>query len=431
MNMNINLNAQATLLLTSWFTKASITDPKPLTPSEWGRFAVWLKKQGKIPSGLLESQSPTDYLNGWSDSKITIERIIFLLGRSVALSLSLEKWQRAGLWVMTRSDADYPSRLKKHLKTDAPPVLFGCGNRQLLDKGGIAMVGSRDATEEQLTATTRIAGETARQGYTVVSGGARGVDEVAMLGALEKEGTVIGILADNLLRSATSAKYRNALMTKNLVLVSPFNPETGFDVGNAMARNKYIYCLSNAAIVVATSKGSGGTWNGATENLKRNWVPLWVLNHSDVNSGNAALVKQGAKWLPPTVYKASLLVEMELEPVPPADLESNLFDMLLPQTTLTPIAESPSSAYGATEVIQTKTAVLTDTMTFYDFFLKRLDELTNRSPATSEKLLEIFDINKKQLNEWIKQGISEGRIQKLNKPVRYVVVKVMQPALNL
>ena len=290
MNMNINLNAQATLLLTSWFTKASITDPKPLTPSEWGRFAVWLKKQGKIPSGLLESQSPTDYLNGWSDSKITIERIIFLLGRSVALSLSLEKWQRAGLWVMTRSDADYPSRLKKHLKTDAPPVLFGCGNRQLLDKGGIAMVGSRDATEEQLTATTRIAGETARQGYTVVSGGARGVDEVAMLGALEKEGTVIGILADNLLRSATSAKYRNALMTKNLVLVSPFNPEAGFDVGNAMARNKYIYCLSDAAIVVATSRGSGGTWNGAVEDLKKSWVPLWVLNHPDVNSGNAALV---------------------------------------------------------------------------------------------------------------------------------------------
>jgi hypothetical protein len=68
-------------------------------------------------------------------------------------------------------------------------------------------------------------------------------------------------------------------MMKNLVLVSPFNPEAGFDVGNAMARNKYIYCLSDAAIVVATSKGSGGTWSGATENLKRNWAPLWVLNH--------------------------------------------------------------------------------------------------------------------------------------------------------
>ena len=32
------------------------------------------------------------------------------------MGLALEKWQRAGLWVMTRSDADYPVRLKKRLK---------------------------------------------------------------------------------------------------------------------------------------------------------------------------------------------------------------------------------------------------------------------------------------------------------------------------
>ena len=181
--MTLSLNTQAILLLTTWFSKVAKSDPKPLTPTEWGRLALWLKDQDKTPAGLLESGSPAAFLNGWSDARITSQRIEFLLGRSVVLSLSLEKWQRAGLWVTTRSDADYPSRLKKHLKSDAPPVLFGCGNRQLLDRGGIAMVGSRDATPELLTATTRIAGEMALQGFSVVSGGARGVDEVAMLGA--------------------------------------------------------------------------------------------------------------------------------------------------------------------------------------------------------------------------------------------------------
>jgi len=433
--MTLSLNTQAILLLTTWFAKAAKSDPKPLTPTEWGRLALWLKEQDKTPAGLLESGSPAAYLNGWPDTKITSERIEFLLGRSVALSLSLEKWQRAGLWVMTRSDADYPSRLKKHLKSDAPPVLFGCGNRQLLDRGGIAMVGSRDATPEQLAATTRLAGEMALQGFSVVSGGARGVDEVAMMGALAQEGTVIGILADSLLRCATSAKFRNGLMMKNLVLVSPFNPEAGFDVGNAMARNKYIYCLSDAAIVVATSKGSGGTWSGATENLKRNWVPLWVLNHPGNSSGNAALVHLGAGWLPDDRFMAGSLFDGTVATVPTKDVETSLFNVTSSATEALAIAESPASAYVAAEAappgIVPKTGAESEAMTFYDFFLKRLETVTNGSPATVENLLATFDISKTQLGDWIKRGIAEGRLKKLNKPVRYMTVKVKQEALDL
>ena len=51
----------------------------------------------------------------------------------------------------------------------------------------------------------------AEDGESIVSGGARGVDETAMLGALEVEGTVIGILANGLLRACSSAKYRRHL----------------------------------------------------------------------------------------------------------------------------------------------------------------------------------------------------------------------------
>ena len=91
-----------------------------------------------------------------------------------------------------------------------------------------------------LTLRAQLGGEAAEAGYSIVSGGARGIDESAMLGALEKEGTVIGVLSDRLLKAATSSKYRPALMARNLVLMSPFNPEAGFDVGNAMARNKYV-----------------------------------------------------------------------------------------------------------------------------------------------------------------------------------------------
>jgi len=296
--MNTSLQTQAVLLLTVWFTKLAKDEPKPLTPTEWGRFAAWLKSQEKSPEALLTSADPLDCLQGWLDPSVTPDRLRHLLGRSGALGLALERWQRAGLWVMTRSDADYPSRLKKRLKLEAPPVLFGCGNRQLLDQGGVAVVGSRAARAEDLNFTSRLGAEIAAQGFSVVSGGAPGVDETAMLGALEKDGTAIGVLAENLLRAALSAKYRQGLMSKNLVLVSPFNPEAPFNVGNAMARNKYIYCLADAGVVIATSKESGGTWSGAIEDLKNGWVPLWVKEHDDPASGNAALIQRGAQRLP-------------------------------------------------------------------------------------------------------------------------------------
>ena len=54
---------------------------------------------------------------------------------------------------------------------------------------------------------------------------------------LGREGTAAGVLADSLLRAATSAFYRKHLTAANLVFVSPLNPEAGFNVGNAMGRN--------------------------------------------------------------------------------------------------------------------------------------------------------------------------------------------------
>jgi predicted Rossmann fold nucleotide-binding protein DprA/Smf involved in DNA uptake len=295
--MTTSPQTQAILLATAHLGKAAPGDPRPLTPAEWGRFALWLKHQGLLPEALLAGD-PATVLAGWEDPAVTPDRLKALLGRGAALALVMERWQRAGLWVLTRSDPAYPDRLKKHLKTDSPPVLFGCGHRALLNRGGIAVVGSRAASDDDLAFATRSAGQAAAKGATIVSGGARGIDEAAMLGALQAGGTAVGVLADSLLRAATSAKYRKGLMSNDLALISPFNPEAGFDVGNAMARNRYVYCLADAAIVVCSTRDKGGTWNGAVENLRHGWVPLWVQPSEESGSGNGELVRLGARRLP-------------------------------------------------------------------------------------------------------------------------------------
>ncbi len=212
--------------------------------------------------------------------------------------MAQEKWQRAGLWMMTQWDSEYPEKLKRRLGLECPPVLFGCGNEMLLARGGIAVVGSRDAGREDLTFAGDLGAAASAQGYSVVSGAARGVDESAMLSALENEGTAIGVVADSLMRAATSEKYRRFLLSRDLALVTPFNPEAGFSIGNAMSRNRYIYCLADAAIVVSSTPNRGGTWNGALEDLKAAWVPLWVKRTANAESGNAMLVQKGARWIP-------------------------------------------------------------------------------------------------------------------------------------
>lgn len=429
--MNISGQTQAVLLLTAYFSKPVKGDPRPLSPTEWGRFALWLKERETLPEALL-GNDPGSLLSGWSDKTITLNRIRYLLGRGSALALALEKWQRAGLWVLTRSDTEYPGRLKKLLKTDSPPVLFGCGNRNLLNKGGIAVVGSRDASDVDLQFATSLGRDAAAQGYSIVSGGARGIDEAAMQGSLAHEGTTIGVLADSLLRAATSAKYRKALMANNLVLISPFNPEAGFDVGNAMSRNKYIYCLADAAVVVSSTKNKGGTWNGAVENLRQGWVPLWVKTTSESSSGNTELVRQGAKWLQGELLDLAEMIKAaeQTSEQKVAINQQKAAPLASAQMSLSEIKENPpvmceppssDKFIRKTETAEQVPVVVAppEPMSFYGLFLHRFQELSVRTPITLDEMLNQLDVCKSQINEWLKRALDEGHVKKLNKPVRY------------
>ena len=290
--MLVNDNLQATLLLCCYFHKNEVGKFKPLTPTEYGPFSRWLYENKFNPADLLQRKS--EVLESWQDpkGKVSTERLEGLLSRGASMGFALEKWSKAGVWVMSRIDPDYPKLLKSKLRDLAPPVLFGAGNKALLNNRSIGFVGSRtiDAEDEAFTESkVQLAVE---QGYSVVSGGAKGVDQISMLSALRAGGGCIGVLADSLFRSSASKAYREYIANQTLVLVSPFYPEAGFNVGNAMARNKYIYILSKAVVVVKSDVNKGGTWAGAKENLKKGWSAPLVRNIEYV--GNQELIEMGA-----------------------------------------------------------------------------------------------------------------------------------------
>lgn len=288
----IDKNIQAILLLCTHFSESKKGEPKPLTPTEFRRFSSWLFDNKIEPKLLIDDFKKI--IDLWQDpkEKISSDRLRYLLGRGLEMSLSLDKWQSAGIWIMSRKDPEYPYRLKDKLQDAMPSILFGVGNKKLLNTGGLGVVGSRNITKNDQQFTSEIAKKAALDGRSIVSGGARGVDETAMLSALDSEGTAIGILADGLLEKSLSKKWRKHLKNNSLVLISTFYPEAGFNVGNAMARNKYIYCLSDAALVVQSGL-KGGTINGAMENLKKEWTPLWVKQTNDSNTGNIQIENAG------------------------------------------------------------------------------------------------------------------------------------------
>lgn len=408
--MGVGAKTQAVLLLTGHFGRPDRSAPKPLTATEWGRVAQWLHEHGVGPERLLEDD-PKTVMPDWVDRTVSLERLRYLLGRGTALGLALEKWERAGLWVMTRADPDYPTRLKKRLAWSSPPVLFGAGQRTLVDGGGLAIVGSREASEADLEFARALGARAADQRIQVVSGGARGIDEAAMLGALAEGGNVVGVLADSLLRAATSARYRQALMAKQLALVSPFHPEAGFQRGNAMARNREIYCLADGAVVVHAKREGGGTWSGATEDLKRGWVPLWTKSSAGADSGAAALVAKGARWLPEPPIDVCALLEptpatARAQPASGAGEEPSL-----------PFVSEPAPSYEEAPARGASAAVVAplDDLSLYELFLHHLARLTAGGPASIEAVRKAVAVERSQAQKWLARGVKDGCVQKTKK----------------
>jgi predicted Rossmann fold nucleotide-binding protein DprA/Smf involved in DNA uptake len=287
-------NTQAILLLTAPLMVGRGTPtPDLLGAGDYKRLARHLREIERQPAGLLGPDAG-DILRS-CQAVVDGDRLRHLLGRGFLLSQAVERWQSRAIWVISRADADYPRRLKLRLREDAPPVLYGCGDIHLLDNGGLAVVGSRDADDALIDYTLSIGTLAARAGRAIVSGGAKGIDQAAMRGALEAGGQVCGVLADSLEKTAMQREHRNMLLDGQLVLISPYDPGAGFNVGHAMQRNKLIYALADASLVVSSDVDKGGTWAGAVEQLDRlRFVPIYVRSIGAPSRGLDALLKKGA-----------------------------------------------------------------------------------------------------------------------------------------
>jgi predicted Rossmann fold nucleotide-binding protein DprA/Smf involved in DNA uptake len=275
----------AALLLTNRIVDVDI---KPLSSSEFWSLCRSVKDPSTFVGLSAEGISEASKL-----SPEQAERIARLLEAGTAFSFERERLADEGVLLVSALDDAFPVGLRDRLGDACPAFLLIAGPIEFLSVSAVGVVGSRNASTEALSVAESAAKEAASGGRAIVSGLARGIDQAAMASALDAGAPVVGFPAEGLRVVGRNAQIRSRVHAGELCMASPYGPSMRFTAGNAMGRNKLIYGHAEITLVVCSDLGSGGTWEGAGEAMRRNFGRVAVWTGEGAGPGNAKLVESG------------------------------------------------------------------------------------------------------------------------------------------
>ncbi len=255
--------------------------------------------------------------------------------KSLDLAGELERLAKAQVTVLTWDSEEYPANLRNiH---DAPPVLYVKGQLLPEDDWAVGVVGTRRASVYGKEAARQLAGDLARNGVTVVSGLAAGIDAVAHQAALDAGGRTLAVLGSGIdvIYPEQNRRLAQAL-TEHGALITEYPLGTQPERSNFPPRNRLISGLSLGVIVVEAGARSGAliTADFALEQGREVFaVPGSIFQRSC--EGTNRLIQDGAK---PVLAVGDVLEELNLAQVvqqaevraavPTTPVEKALLDLL-------------------------------------------------------------------------------------------------------
>jgi predicted Rossmann fold nucleotide-binding protein DprA/Smf involved in DNA uptake len=417
---SLTQDTQATLLLCARLGQQNGQTGKPLTTHQYSLLARWLQEQSLRPRDLLNDVG-RDRLSVLNLKDVSREVVESLLERGTALAVLVERWTSHGLWVISRGDPEYPSRYKNYLQHASPPVLFGVGEVSFLQCGGLAIVGSRDASDEDLEFARRLGAKCASQAIPVISGAAKGIDSESMQATVDQGGRAIGVLAEGLGRASVAPRYHDAILDGHLTLISPYEPDARWFAYTAMDRNKLVYGLADAALVVSSGDEKGGTWAGAIEALRHKRGPVYVRTNGELPPGNRKLIQAGARpFSEESMGDISLMFQQSPVTAP-------LFEQ--PSHATIPVngAVRNGKAHSADSQVE-QTQVNSDDalkenqpipVDPYEYVAKLIPVVLSE-PKDERGFAQSLNVVPTQAKAWLKRAVDEGIVRRLTKPIRYV-----------
>ncbi len=221
--------------------------------------------------------------------------LLFDFDPAEAVDRSLTWAAQPGQHIITLADAGYPRALLEI--ADPPSVLYVRGNAGLLNKRGLAVVGSRNATPQGLQTAENFSRTLAAKGLAIISGLALGIDAAAHRGALAAGGETVAVIGTGADRIYPARNRELALaIAEHGAIVSEFPLGTPAIAANFPRRNRIISGLSRGVLVVEAAPESGSliTARLAAEQGREVFAIPGSI-HSPVARGCHKLIKQGAK----------------------------------------------------------------------------------------------------------------------------------------
>lgn len=287
--MNYSDDAFVTMLLTMALSPNREEYARPFSTSELKRLEEKVRACGLFHIGRLMNIDIGGLMFKLDISEEEAYRIFTLLNRSVQLSYTMENHLRQGIEVVTCYNDEYPVRLKKRMSEAAPPVFYRCGNAALLGNPMLAIVGISGVktSPEVRDSVETLVRNGVRMGYTIVTGGELGVSRVAMNLTMEYGGTLVEVLGGDMFNHIHEDGISEMLATEKAAVISMEHPEALFTVSHAIARNKLLFSLSEAAFVFNTD-GKRGELD-AIRNRYCDWIYAWTGY-----ANNQPLIARGA-----------------------------------------------------------------------------------------------------------------------------------------
>lgn len=268
------------LLLTSCL---GVPKRKPLTVAQLRDLTT--RVRGNLPVVPDRELEMSDLLAIGCDRAMA-SRILELLSQTELLHWYVQLGQRENCIPVTRVSECYPQRLRTVLGAEATGVFWCKGDLRLLQNKTISLVGSRDLYPANKAFAAEVGKQAAFQGYTLVSGNARGADQIAQSSCLLHGGSVISVVADKLM----SHQAR-----ENVLYISEDGFDLDFSTVRALKRNRVIHALSEQVFVAQCNLGKGGTWDGTKNNLRYRWSDVFCFD--DDSEASKELEQMGASCI--------------------------------------------------------------------------------------------------------------------------------------
>ncbi|HJQ11833.1 MAG TPA: DNA-processing protein DprA [Gemmatimonadaceae bacterium] len=247
-------------------------------------------------------------------------------------SLRIQQW--------TKDSAEYP-HLLLDLRETAPAQLFAIGDRDVLDRPCISVVGTRNSTGYGERVTRNLGLAFARAGVTVISGMARGIDSKAHRTALEQGTGTVAVLGTGIdVPYPVGHRALHRQIATNGLVISENPPGQLAHQGAFPKRNRIIAALSKLTIVVEADFRSGAI-NTATHALElgRHVGAVPGPIDSDQSRGTNQLLRDGAQMIArPEDALALIGITLPRDtPAPPLlpDTEQKVWDSLADGVKLT------------------------------------------------------------------------------------------------